>query len=502
MTFIPSKYQEAIFGWFKDPSGPIAVGAVAGSGKTTTLVKGFNQMNRPGNKLFAAFNKSIVDELKKRLPSSVNCQTFHSLGYSALRSSLPDVRRWDIENGNVKYRAMARDLSVPASYGDKRVIQDTVLSLLNYAQLTLTPLNVPDLVEMADRFGLDIPLSFPIEEACEVVKEMLLAGRKSAEKGLISYSDMIYMPLVMDLNLPKYSLIAADECQDLNKGQMTLLMRAMATGGNFVAVGDRNQAIYQFAGAESDSFDQLKAHFSAEELELNYCYRCPQSVIEEAQKIVPHIECPEGTRAGIVGTVGEEKFKNMLTRGDMVLCRLTAPLVKLCFQLIAQRIPAKVRGRDIGAQIANTVRQIMKRSDSMSEFPRRMYDWQEAQLNMLRDKLGSEDKQQAVNDKCDCLSICYTMFKPHSIEGFCADISNLFSDSESPVTLCTVHRAKGLENPRVFIIKPEKLPLVRKGQTPSQIQQEWNLRYVAVTRAMDELYFVNTTEGVSPKSGE
>ena len=57
--FVPSPYQEDIFRWFAEPSGPIAVNAKAGSGKTTTLVQGMNRMTRSGNRLFAAFNASI-----------------------------------------------------------------------------------------------------------------------------------------------------------------------------------------------------------------------------------------------------------------------------------------------------------------------------------------------------------------------------------------------------------------------------------------------------------
>lgn len=109
--FEPSDYQKRIFEWFQKPDGPIAINAVAGSGKTTSLVMGFQQLRSPGTQLFAAFNTSIVAELKKRLPSTVNCQTIHSLGYATLRKAFPDAK-WDLENGNIKYRKMARDIEV------------------------------------------------------------------------------------------------------------------------------------------------------------------------------------------------------------------------------------------------------------------------------------------------------------------------------------------------------------------------------------------------------
>lgn len=491
MSFTPSIYQEAIFDWFRNPTGPVSINAVAGGAKTTTLVHGF-QYAPNGRKLFAAFNASIVKELTKRLPESVTCKTLHALGLSTLASHFSGVK-FDLDRGNVKYREMARNINIGeyARLHEPRVVQDCLLSLLNYAQSTLTPLEVEPLVEMAGRFGVEIPQGIPVELFAETVRGMLEKGKEMVESGLISFSDMIYMPAAMGLRPPQFDFIAVDEAQDLNKAQMALLTSALTPNGNFIAVGDPRQAIYMFAGAEPDSFDQLTNHFAAEVMPLSFCYRCPASVIAEAQKIVPHIQCPPGTPEGIVATITNDQFQDMLQRGDMVVCRLTAPLIRLCFELIKRRIPAKVKGRDIGQQIGNVARQVMKRKGSnMAEFPVKLIEWEEAQLDLLSRKLGTEDAQQSVKDKADCLEICYAMFQPHSLESFCRDISELFSDDQSPISLSTVHRAKGLENDRVFIIRPDKLPLTRKGMTPAQRQQEDNLKYVAVTRAKKELYFV------------
>lgn len=490
MSFTPSSYQKAIFDWFANPSGPIVVNAKAGSGKTTTLVRGINEMTIPGKRLFAAFNKSIVDKLSADLPPTVQCQTIHSFGLATLSSGYPSIKRWDMDNGKIKYRQLARDIRIPQEYGDRNAIQDLILNVVNYAQLTLTNTDPESIAKMANRFGLEIPVEVDPDWLSNQVEGMIDEGIELGKKGLISFSDMLFLPAKLELPPPKYSLVAVDEAQDLSKVQMHLLTNALAVGGKFIAVGDPRQAIYGFAGAEADSFYQLQRHFKANVMPLNFCYRCPELVIKEAQRIVPDIECPEGTRAGVVKTITDEEFKTNLRPGDMIICRLTAPLVALCFKLIKRRIPAKVKGRDIGAQIANTVRQIMKRCTDLERLPAFMYGWQESQLRVLRDKLGSEDQQQAVADKVACLEICYAMFNPQTIDGFCDDIKSLFSDDKSPITLCTVHRAKGLENPRVFIIRPDKLPLRRKNQTPDQISQEMNLKYVAITRAQEELYFV------------
>jgi len=488
----PSKYQADIFDWFENPVGSIAVDAKAGSGKTSTLVHGLNLMPKNADrKLFAAFNKSIVEELTSRLPRSVNSQTFHSIGFAATKLNFPAIKRWDVNEGNLKYRKMARNIQVSGDFDDKRAVQDAVLSLLNYAQVTLTPLDEPSLLAMADRFGVQMPDGFDVSTAARVVAEMLEHGKQQLEHGLISFSDMIYMPAALGLTMPQYDFIAVDEAQDLNRAQMTLIQESLASGGSLISVGDPNQSIYMFAGAESDSFNQMTSFFDSTTMPLNYCYRCPQAVIAEAQKIVPSIECPEGTPEGKVAWLSDKEFKNELKSGDMVLCRLTAPLVKLCFQLLRQRIPAKIKGRDIGENIANKVKQIMKREVDMGRFPQNLYSWRDSQLELLRAKFGSEDQQQNVEDITAVLEICFTTFNPHSVSGFMEDIKLLFNDGASPITLCTVHRAKGLENDRVFIVRPDKLPLSRKGMTAAQSKQEMNLKYVAITRAKKELYFVH-----------
>ena len=85
---------------------------------------------------------------------------------------------------------------------------------------------------------------------------------------------------------------------------------------------------------------------------------------------------------------------------------------------------------------------------------------------------------------------CYEAFECKALEAFCLEIEGLFSDDRPSVILSTVHRAKGLEEDRVFILYPDKLPLVWENQQPWELKQEMNLKYVALTRAKAELIFV------------
>ena len=66
-NFAPSKYQKKIFDFISTNTKNAVVSAVAGSGKTTTLIKALDQVPETNSVLFLAFNVSIVDELQKRL---------------------------------------------------------------------------------------------------------------------------------------------------------------------------------------------------------------------------------------------------------------------------------------------------------------------------------------------------------------------------------------------------------------------------------------------------
>lgn len=494
MSFVPSSYQQAIFDWFQVLEGNRAVNAVAGSGKSTSLIKGLGYISNSlaRETLFAAFNKSIVEDLKVKLPAGINCQTIHSLGYATLRKNLPQIQKWQIED--YKYKNLARNLDIPRNYGDRNAFIESFLKLLSMAQATLCPNDPDSLAGLAERFNIDEP-PCGYEPMVEAVDLFMREGVEIAKKtGQISFADMIWLPAYLGLQAPSYSLICVDEAQDLSAAQMALVRSAANGTGKVVAVGDPRQAIYGFAGAESDSFFQLSNYFNAEQLPLSICYRCPTSVVDRAKLIVPQIEAAPNAEKGIVDSIQEGQFRQMLREGDMVLCRTTAPLIKLCFELIAQRKKAIIKGRDIAATLTNTVKQVCKtRGGSWVSFLESLDAYKGIQIELLERKPNTENQIENLRDRCEAIEVCFMSFCPESMEQFIRDIESLFSDQRAGITLSTVHRAKGLENDRVFIIKPEKLPLVWKNQTASQAEQEMNLRYVAITRAQSELYFVETS---------
>ena len=91
----------------------------------------------------------------------------------------------------------------------------------------------------------------------------------------MDFTDMIFLPIKFGVAVKQYDFVFIDECQDLNSCQRELMQKAIKPNtGRFVAVGDPAQAIYGFAGADSDSFKKLCNIPNTIQLPLSVCYRC------------------------------------------------------------------------------------------------------------------------------------------------------------------------------------------------------------------------------------
>jgi len=471
MTMIrPSTYQQAIYDFIEHGQGNGIVRACAGAGKTTTLVQAARLIDNSG--IFLAFNADIAKVLAERLKgTNMVAKTLHSLGNGCLFKVLGKTQ---VEGK--KYRDLLKQHNL---FGKDR---DELLLLINFCRLTLTnPHDLAAVRGMIGHYGLDIA----IPELCEQVPYFLDLGDQLArEQKLIDFTDMIYLPIAWNLSIPTFDWVMIDECQDLNSCQLELVLRAAT--GRILAVGDPNQAIYSFAGANADSFWQIQEKTQAVEFPLSICYRCPTEVITLAQALVPEIEARPDAPAGVVGQLAEDKLARQLQKGDLILCRKTAPLIELCINLIGQRISATVRGRDLATKLTSMVREVAQLG-LWGQFGDLLQQYRQEKTQKLGD---NEAAIESLADRCAAVAACYLSFNAVGAGALCEEIESLFSDAKCGVVLSTVHRAKGLEAERVFILKPECLPLVWPKQKAHEYAQELNLKYVAYTRAQREMYFI------------
>ena len=275
---------------------------------------------------------------------------------------------------------------------------------------------------------------------------------------------------------------------------------ARKPGGRCLFVGDKNQSIYGFAGADAFAVQNILDQTNATVLPLSISYRCAKAIVRHAQELVPEIESAPDAPEGVVEWIKENTFLTEVKPGDLVLSRLTAPLVSLAIKLIAKHKPATVKGKDIAKSLLNCAKDALNGRYTFAELDDALDNYLNEQISALLLKGNSEKAILALADRVEGVRVCAEGFKVNSIELFEAKLEGIFSNENENlpgvITLSTIHRMKGGEAEDVYLLD-EKLPLVWKGQLPWEREQENNLDYVARTRAKLRLrYFTREVKGL------
>lgn len=524
----------------------LIVEARAGSGKTSSLVEGLKRIKglptsiipspqqsaiwdemelSKGNArtiCFCAFNRSIRDELQKRVPAGCDAKTMHGLGNGAVRKAfgnlqMPNDADWVI------FERIATILGKDAKVllRDKPAVMRGVLHLVGLCKMNLLgwdgttfnadSITLDDLATLAGHYDVDTNGS-QVEIFDLVPRVMQLCFNH--DDGRMDFSDMIWIPVVSNLPIVKYDLLLIDELQDLSKCQQQL---ALKCGTRIIGVGDSRQAIYGFAGADCESMKRMESILKdtpqgCVHLPLTVTRRCGRAIVKEANTIVADFSAHESNGEGSVSHAAFKEaapassdatcYRDLAKVGDMILCRCNAPLVSECFRFIKKGIKAQIQGRDIGQGLIMTVKKLFKAdgkqghnydltSHTTLELISRLGDWlhaEEAKENAKR--MPSENRIIALRDRHDCL-VCFAESNTY-VGQVIAKIEEVFSDRCEGIRLSSIHRAKGLEAATVFLLEPEGATVphpMAKGAW--QREQEMNCRYIALTRAIKELVYVS-----------
>lgn len=503
--FVPSKYQQGIFDFIQHGNGNAVINALAGSGKTSTIVNAVKLIPSTCNALFIAFNKEIAKELEKKLAGVKNVQvkTLHSLGLLMIRRNLGT----NIEIDEYKYRTFIKKNIKQLSSADfdkmtTKLMQqytDNVIQLCDLGRYNLAQCE-KDLLQVSARH--DIPI---IDDECNAVLNVMKWGRENTTS--IDFTDMVWLPYELTLNPIglQYDYIFIDECQDLNAAQRELFLRCFRRGTRFIAVGDKKQAIYSFAGADAESFAKLQNLPNTTTLPLPISYRCPKKVVNLANQFVDTMECREGAPDGeIVHNVSIKDIHD----GDMVLCRTKMPLIKLYMRYLRMGVKSYVRGQDIGLNLLRMVDKteqiVLNVSLQKDGVFARLYDdlFEERNRLMIKRGMDLEDAtlSNQIMNKYDSIKALEILAEGLTSARDLHDrIENVFAESADGVCLSTIHKAKGLEANNVYILCKTLMPS-RLATQDWEKEQEQNLMYVAYTRAKYKLGFVSETE-ISPSAG-
>ena len=547
MEYKPTAAQERIYDFIEHGTGNGIIDAVAGAGKTTTLMGCVEHIKNRHDALFCAFNRSIRKEIQRKFQErgvNVAVKTNHALGLQILHSKLltklndnkyknfiddegffkliePHVNSIllikslmtvaqirDVQEKKVSLEAQDEIYHFNRSLHNLNCILTFLLDINDKYRLTLCENTYRAYVELVDHFGIfekDSRYEYHPSELEHYIKAhqiMLKEGNEMAQThGIIDFVDMLYLPHLLNLEAKvQYSFVFVDECQDLSRAQIEIVQKYVKPNGRVLAVGDPYQSIYGFAGADSRSFDRVMKMFNCQRLYLTDCFRCPTKAIDIAQTIREDIKGFK-TEPGIVTVLKSHEVMRRLRPGDLVICRFRDPLRMLAMKLVNRDIKVHMHPDEVQEFIGDyrvyfRPAELKKKltEDNLEHFLESIEQRNIKRFYAEYSNIDPAIKAVRINEATMLLQESLSFFRNKFIDWQLNTIDSILIRlketlqhlGDDAIKISTIHRAKGLENERVFILEYNKLPVPRIREWEKE--QERNLHYVAVTRPISELY--------------
>ena len=598
-----NKQKEAV----ENTEGPVLVIAGAGSGKTKVLTHKIafliqEKQVKPWNILAITFTNKAANEMKQRVENLLSDSsndiwmgTFHSICVRILRRY---IDRIGFDSSFIIFdtsdqRTLVKDCLKELKVDDKLFTDRAVLSEISNAKN-----------EMLE------PRAYSVKYANDFRKETIgkvyeLYQKRLRENNAIDFDDIINYTIkiltenqdVLEYYTEKFKYVLVDEYQDTNKAQFMLISILASKYGNITVVGDNDQGIYSFRGADISNILNFERDFPGTKIiKLEQNYRCTGNILKAANAVIKHNETKydkklwtennEGNipciysgddeydeASYIINQIRFLKTEEYFKFSDFaVLYRMNSQSRAIEDILRREDIPYKIIGglkfyeRKEIKDIIAYLRLIFNPSDNMSlkriiNEPKRgigktsldniakiseetgdsMYDIikNAEKYGLNRVYLNSREFIEAIEElrsKKDNMLISdliketlkktgYTKalelentveaetriqnldefltvaieFEEESADNTLAeflegitlssDVDNL-EDEEESVTLMTLHSAKGLEFPVVFLVGMEEgiFPGYKSIGEPKELEEERRLFYVGITRAKQYLY--------------
>ena len=587
--------------------GPCLVIAGAGSGKTKVLTHkiayliGEKQV-KPWNILAITFTNKAANEMKERIGNLVGdvaadiwMGTFHSICVRILRRFIDRIGFdssfiiFDTSDQRTLVKACIKSIGLD----DKMFTDRSVLSEISNAK--------NEMLE-PDQYTVRANGDFRKEKIAlvyEMYQKRLKENNAIDFDDIINYTIKILMenPDILEYYSDKFHYVLVDEYQDTNKAQFTLVKMLASKNGNITVVGDNDQGIYSFRGADISNILNFERDFPGTKIiKLEQNYRCTGNILKAANAVIKNNEVTYKKELWTENEVGNlpavYSAKNEYDEGTYIAQQIEhlrreeyykysdfAILYRMNTQsraieeiLRRESIPYKIIGglkfyeRKEIKDIISYLRLIQNPSDNLSlkriiNEPKRgigktsldkieelsinsgvpMYEIikNAEQYGLNRVFLNSREFVNAIEElraKKDDIKISdliketlkksgYTQalenentieaenrienldefltvaieFEDESadnklsdfLEGITlsSDIDNM-EETEETVTLMTLHSAKGLEFPVVFLVGMEEgiFPGYKSIGEPKELEEERRLCYVGITRAKEHLF--------------
>lgn len=587
--------------------GPCLVIAGAGSGKTKVLTHKIAYLMQekgihPWDILAITFTNKAANEMKQRIEGLVGdavkdmwIGTFHSICVRILRRFIDRIGFdssfiiFDTSDQKTLVKGCIRDLAID----DKLFTDRSVLSEISNAK--------NEMLE-PEQYNIRVNGDFRKEKIgtiYELYQKRLRENNAIDFDDIINYTIKILMenPDILDYYSNKFKYVLVDEYQDTNKSQFTLVTLLASKNGNITVVGDNDQGIYSFRGADISNILNFERDFPGTKIiKLEQNYRCTGNILKAANSVIKNNEVKykkelwtqndEGNLpkvylasneydegSYIIEQIEHLKRQEYYKYSDFaVLYRMNTQSRAIEDILRRENIPYKIIGglkfyerKEIKDLVAY-LRLIHNQSDNLSlkriiNEPKRgigktslenieklandnsvsMYEIIKnaeqyglnrvflnsrefvnfiEELKIKKEQLSiselikltlkksgytkaleTENTVEAEN-RIDNLEEFLTVaieFEEESAENslsdflegitLSSDIDNLEEQDES-VTLMTLHSAKGLEFPVVFLVGMEEgiFPGYKSISEPKELEEERRLCYVGITRAKENLF--------------
>ncbi|MEI3356885.1 MAG: DNA helicase PcrA [Clostridia bacterium] len=587
--------------------GPCLVIAGAGSGKTKVLTHKIaylieHEGAKPWDILAITFTNKAANEMKERITNLIGeaakdiwMGTFHSICVKILRRFIDRIGFdssfiiFDTSDQKTLVKGCLRDLGID----DKMFTDRSVLSEISNAKNEMLEPNQYQLRANGD-FRKE-----KIATVYELYQKRLKENNAIDFDDIINYTIKILLenPDIMEYYSNKFKYVLVDEYQDTNKSQFTLVTMLASKHGNITVVGDNDQGIYSFRGADISNILNFEKDFPGTKIiKLEQNYRCTGNILKAANAVIKNNEVKykkelwtqneEGNLpkvyqakneydegAYVVEQIEHLKREEYYKYSDFaILYRMNTQSRAIEDILRRENIPYKIIGglkfyerkeikdiiaylrliqngndnlslkriinepkRGIGKTSLDKVEQLsMQTGISMYEIIKNaeQYGLNRVYLNSrefvncieeLKAKkeelpiselikqtlkksgytkaLENENTIEAENriENLDEFLTVAIEFEEQEAENtlsaflegitLSSDIDNLEED-EDYVTLMTLHSAKGLEFPVVFLVGMEEgiFPGYKSISEPTELEEERRLCYVGITRAKEHLF--------------
>ncbi|MEZ5138779.1 MAG: ATP-dependent DNA helicase UvrD2 [Acidimicrobiales bacterium] len=516
---------------------PLAILAGAGSGKTRVLTRRIAHRCLTGDAdarhvLAITFTRRAAQELDGRLRAFglrdlPAAGTFHAVAYAQLRT------RWAAEGRQAptlldrKGRVLARVLG-----GTTRVSPADLAAEVEWAKARLvTPERYPHAVARADR-------RVPVDPE-RIAGWYQRYEEQKRSRGLVDFDDLLALaadaidrdPSFAAAQRWRFRHLFVDEYQDLNPLQERLLRAWLGDRRDLAVVGDPNQAIYGWNGADASFLrDFAQHHPGAEVVRLEHSYRSTPQILAVAASVlagdpgatsplVPHRG--DGPAPSVVGYATDADEANGIARAvhdhhlpgrpwsaQAILVRTNAQTALIEAALRRAAIPHRVRGASALLD-APVVRDLIGRLDRLDEPLVTTLADLDARIAERRADLAAaipDDAEVAPADEATTagrelaaleqvlrLGRDLLVVEPHArADGFGGWLRTTLreddADRRDAVAIVSFHAAKGLEWPVVHVAGLEAgLVPIAHARSPEDRAEEQRLLYVALTRAADVL---------------